>query len=258
MSYRKTLKTGAAICAPLLVVGAFALFYPDWIVAALAKRSPEVLYFVRTREPVVALTIDDGPDTISTPRILDVLRQHGARATFFLLASRIPGNEEVVARIVEENHELANHLTKDEPSIRLSPSEFEQQLLEAHAVLSEFAGIRSFGEADVCRFQEAGVQWFRPGSGWYNAAMLSTLCEHGYRCVLGSVYPFDPQIPSLWFSTHYVLWNVRPGSIVVLHDHGARGERTAKALATILPELDRRGFRVVTVSELLDSSSPGK
>ncbi len=215
------------------------VFQPAWIVSILAKRSLGVLYLVDTQEPVVALTIDDGPDPIGTPRILDVLDQHDARATFFLITSHIPGNEEVVFRAVEEGHELANHLTADERSILLSPSEFERKLLESHDVLSRFAD----------------VHWFRPGSGWYNAEMLSILHEHGYRCVLGSVYPFDPQIPSAWFAARYVLRNVRPGSIIVLHDYGGRGERTASALATILPELNRRGFRVVTLSELLELDS---
>ena len=218
------------------------MLQPDWIIAILAKRSPKVVYSVEIEEPVVALTIDDGPDAVATPKILEVLAQHDAHATFFLVTSRIPGNEDVVLRIVEGNHELANHLTTDEPSIGLAPSEFERQLLASHKILTRFSDVR----------------WFRPGSGWYNAAMLATLHKHGYRCALGSVYPFDPQLPSSWFATHYILSNVRPGSIIVLHDYGARGERTASALATILPELNRRGFRVVTLSELLDLHSTGE
>jgi len=55
------------------------------------------------------------------------------------------------------------------------------------------------------------------------------------------------------FAARYVLWNVRPGSIIVLHDHLARGKRTASALATILPEFNCRGFRVVPLSELAAS-----
>jgi peptidoglycan/xylan/chitin deacetylase (PgdA/CDA1 family) len=240
MASRKTPKMRWAALALLLAAGALAVLKPGWIVAMLANLSPDVMYFAQTQEPVVALTIDDGPDPVATPKILDILKQHDARATFFLISSRIPGNEEVVARTVEEGHELANHLTTDEPSIVLSPSDFERQLLEAHDVLSAFSDVR----------------WFRPGSGWYNVQMLSILDEHDYRCALGSVYPFDPQIPSSWFTAHYVLWNVKPGAIIVLHDYGARGERTVSALATILPELDRRGFRVVTLSELLDSVDP--
>lgn len=180
MASRKTLQIASVIISPILVVGAVLAFQPAWIVSILAKHSPEVLYLVDTQEPVVALTIDDGPDPIGTPRILDVLKQYDAHATFFLITSRIPGNEEIVVHAVEEGHELANHLTADGRSILLSPSEFEQRLLGAHNLLSRFSEVR----------------WFRPGSGWYNDAMLSTLRKHGYRCVLGSVYPFDPQIPS--------------------------------------------------------------
>jgi peptidoglycan/xylan/chitin deacetylase (PgdA/CDA1 family) len=209
---------------------------PDRIVALLAKLSPGVVFFVETAEPVVALTIDDGPDPVTTPLILDVLKKHGARATFFVIGNRIAGNEDVMVRTVEEQHELANHLNAEKPSILLDTSELERQLLASHRVISQFADVR----------------WFRPGSGWYNAEMLSLLHKHGYRCALGSVYPFDPQLPSARFAARYVLRNVRPGSIIVLHDCGARGERTATALATILPELSRRGLRVVTLSELLD------
>jgi peptidoglycan/xylan/chitin deacetylase (PgdA/CDA1 family) len=217
-------------------MGEVFLFQPDWIVTLLAKLSPEVVYFVPTEEPVVALTIDDGPDPVTTPLVLDVLKKHGARATFFVIGNRIAGNEDVMVRMVEEQHELANHLTTDKPSILLDTPELERQLVASHRVIAQFADLR----------------WFRPGSAWYNARMLSILDKHGYRCALGSVYPFDPQIPSAWFATHYVLQNVRPGSIIVLHDCGARGERTAAVLATILPELHRRGFRVVTLSELLE------
>jgi peptidoglycan/xylan/chitin deacetylase (PgdA/CDA1 family) len=232
---RRRLKIGLVALVLFIVFLAVALFRPEWIVAGLAMLSPRVIYSADTDQPIVAITIDDGPDPAGTTRILDVLEEYDARATFFLLSGRIPGNEDLVNRMVEEEHELANHLVTDDPSIRLSPAEFERQLIESHSVLSEYSEVR----------------WFRPGSGWYNNSMLSILHEHEYRCVLGSIYPFDPQIPLLWFETNYILWNVQPGAIIVLHDYGGRGERTAEALSTILPELERRGFRAVTLSELL-------
>jgi peptidoglycan/xylan/chitin deacetylase (PgdA/CDA1 family) len=231
--------TGLAIV--LFAVGV-VVFQPRWILTALAKLSPDVLYFVKTEERVVALTIDDGPDGLTTPKILDLLKEHEAKATFFLITGHVPGNEEIVLRAVREGHELANHSIKDEPSILLTSAEFERRLLRAHEVLSRFYPVR----------------WFRPGSGWYTKKMLSIVLRHGYRCALGSVYPFDPQIPSSWFIKRHVLRRVEPGSIIVLHDHGARGERTIAVLGTILPELKRRGFRVVTLSELVAVNSPEK
>lgn len=225
-----------SIVLVFLFIGVLLFLEPEWVVARLRKRSPEVLYSVDTQELVVALTIDDGPDPVETPRILDLLKQHGAKATFFLIASRVPGNEVILERMVSEGHEPANHLIYDQPSIQLGYEEFESQLLEAHQVLSEFGDIH----------------WFRPGSGWYNNGMLEIVEGHGYRCALGSVYPFDPQIGSSWFIKKYVLWKVRPGSVIVLHDYGARGGRTVDALETILPELIERGYRVVTLSELAE------
>jgi peptidoglycan/xylan/chitin deacetylase (PgdA/CDA1 family) len=241
MSTRLAITIGLLVTL-MFVIGALILLEPEWVVAQLRKRSPEVLYSIDTQELLVALTIDDGPDPLETPKILDSLKRHGAQATFFLITSRIPGNEELVQRMVKESHELANHLGYDYPSIRLDPGEFERQLVESDEELSKFADVR----------------WFRPGSGWYNGTMLSIIQEHGYSCALGSVYPFDPQLGSSWFITRYVLWKIQPGSVIVLHDYGSRGARTAAALDTILPELARRGYRVVTLSELVDSQDLGE
>jgi peptidoglycan/xylan/chitin deacetylase (PgdA/CDA1 family) len=188
----------------------------------------------------VALTIDDGPDPVSTPAILDVLERNGTHATFFIITSRVPGNEALLRRMVAQGHELGNHMLRDEPSIELSPEEFERQLVASQAVLSEFAATR----------------WFRPGSGRYDARMLATLERRGYRCALGSAYPFDPQIRWSWFSRRFILSNAQPGSIVILHDWGAKGRRTVKPLAKLLPALRERGLRIVTLTELESLRSP--
>jgi peptidoglycan/xylan/chitin deacetylase (PgdA/CDA1 family) len=182
----------------------------------------------------VALTIDDGPDSVSTTLILDQLQRHGARATFFLITSRLQGQEPLMRRLRAEGHELGNHFTQDRPSIRLTLPAFEADLLVAHRNLV------SWGEP----------RWARPGSGWYSQEMIRVMRRHGYRCALGSVYPFDAAIPSVSWAVSYILRNVRPGAIIVLHDGGSRGRRTARVLAEVLPELGRLGYRVVTLSEL--------
>jgi peptidoglycan/xylan/chitin deacetylase (PgdA/CDA1 family) len=197
------------------------------------------LYFVKTNEPLVALTIDDGPDEQTTRPILDLLKRHEAKATFFLIGDRVRGNEQLVQEMVEAGHELGNHMTRDRPSIWLSSADFEAALLEADSVLSRFADVR----------------WIRPGSGWYDDAMLSIIEKHGYRCALGSVYPYDSAIPFSAFSAQHVLRKARAGSVIVLHDGGGRGQRTIAALERILPELRRRGLRTVTLSALVVADS---
>ena len=219
----------------LVAAGAVLGTVPSWLFERLARWYPGCLYQMPTQERVVALTIDDGPDPASTPLILDQLQRHGARATFFLITDRIRGRAPLMERLVAEGHELGNHFTQDRPGIGLSPQAFEEDLLRAHR--------------ELARWERP--HWARPGSGWYSQRMIDVMQRHGYRCALGSVYPFDAAIPSVSWATRYILRNVRPGAIVVLHDGGSRGRRTARVLAGVLPELRRRGYRVVSLSELV-------
>jgi peptidoglycan-N-acetylglucosamine deacetylase len=205
---------------------------PAWFFTLLARLRPGCLYQIHTDAPLVALTIDDGPDPVSTPRILAELRRHDARATFFLITTRLSGEERLVEQIVREGHQLGNHFTRDRPSIRLDRQAFEADLLTAHRALATWAQPR----------------WARPASGWYSREMVEVMRRHGYRCALGSVYPFDVLIPSVSWANRYILRTVRPGAVVVLHG-GNRGLRTARVLSEVLPELVRRGYRVVTLSE---------
>ena len=218
----------------LVITGAIVWTAPDWLIDRLARWYPGCLYQVPTQKRLVALTIDDGPDPVSTPPILAELRRHQATATFFLITNRLRGQERLVRSLVAEGHELGNHLTQDRSSIRLSPHAFEADLLQAQRDLSRWGP----------------SIWARPGSGWYSKAMIEVMRRHGYRCALGSVYPFDATIPSVAWATGYILRNVKPGAIVVLHDGGSRGQRTVRILAEVLPELRRRGYRVVSLSEL--------
>jgi peptidoglycan-N-acetylglucosamine deacetylase len=219
----------------LVAAGAAVWTAPRWLIESLARRHPGCLYHVRTTEPVVALTIDDGPEARSTPLILAELRRHGARATFFLISGRLGGQEQVMRTLVADGHEVGNHFSQDRASIRLSPAAFEADLLLADRELARWGRII----------------WARPGSGWYSQAMIGVMRRHGYRCALGSVYPLDATIPSVSWSASYILSNSRPGAIIILHEGGDRGLRTARILARVLPELRRRGYRVVPLSELV-------
>ena len=225
-----------AILGSLLVVILLIALWtaPRSLVPRLAVRFPGCLYSVPTTAPAVALTIDDSPDSGTTPDMLRVLRDHGAHATFFLISGNVAHNDSTVAAIIAEGHEIGNHLTRDQPSIGLSPSAFDSAIVSAGRTLSRFGTVR----------------WARPGGGRYNRRMIATMERRGYRCALGSVYPYDAELPSSRFSSAFVLAHARPGAIIVLHDGGARGRRTLATLHRVLPELRRRGLRVMTLSEL--------
>jgi peptidoglycan-N-acetylglucosamine deacetylase len=208
---------------------------PHGLLDRVAAAFPGCRYYVATDRPAVALTIDDGPDAGTTPLLLDLLARHDARATFFVITERLRGQDALAARMAREGHELGNHLTRDTPSIRLDSAAFAADVAEADRAL---------------RPHERAPRWLRPASGWYSQRMVRTAHRRGYECALGSVYPLDAAIPSSRFAAGYILRNVRPGSIVVLHDGGARGRRTLRTLAAVLPELRRRGYAVLTLSAL--------
>ena len=232
MRYPLRLLTGSACCLGVLALSLWTA--PRWLVPLVARRSRGCLYSVAARERAVALTLDDGPDPVHTPEILGLLRTHGARATFFLISGRVPGNERLVEAVVADGNEIGNHLTRDEPSYRLTIDEFSSAIREADAVLGRYGTVR----------------WLRPASGWYTPAMVAAIEQEGYRCALGSVYPYDAQLSSAALSAAYIMTNVRPGSVIILHEGGDRGGRTVDVLRRVLPALKERGYRVVSLSEL--------
>jgi peptidoglycan/xylan/chitin deacetylase (PgdA/CDA1 family) len=115
------------------------------------------------------LTIDDSP-TDFTEEILDVLKDHNVRATFFVISSLIEGRQDVMDRIIAEGHEIANHLKYDEPSWLLSTQVFESQLLEWEEIVKPW--ILTGQEAHYCK-------WFRPGQGVLTSSMTAILKKHG-------------------------------------------------------------------------------
>lgn len=230
---------GLALIAVAAAAVGLVFWSPSvWLLNFLPQIFPGCLYRVETTAPLVALTIDDGPDPATTPLLLAELERHQAHATFFLISSRVVGHESLVRDLVRAGHEVGNHLTHDIPSIGLRPVAFEAALLSAHRTLAPFGP----------------VTWARPSSGWYSGAMIATMRRHKYRCALGSVYSFDATFASVGFARDFILRNAGPGAVIVLHDGGPRGQRTAQVLQAILPELRRRGLQVVTLSDLVGKS----
>lgn len=193
----------------------------------LAVLSPEVTYFVETPSPVIALTIHDGPDAQDTSAILDALRAYGARAKFFLIGSRIAGQEALLARMRAEGHELANHGYDDRMSLLVPGSQLSRGIAATHTLLAPFGAVR----------------WLHPVSGFFTAAILALTAERQYGIALGDVFPLDSRISSPRFHRWYILRPARPGSIIILHDAGGRGLRTAAAISRVIPVLGPEASR---------------
>lgn len=230
---------GLLACCSLLL-SLYVVYKPP---AALIRwcqcRWPDVLFHVPVAQKIVALTIDDAPSA-QTAAVAQLLRSHNATATFFLIGSQIPGHEALLADLICARNELANHAMYDEPSWALSNAGLTEQIVAVHARIHE---------AYIAAGKQGPDHWlFRPGSGFFSSRMRQVVATLGYQLVLGSVYPHDPQVPSWRMNASHILSMVRPGAIIICHD---RRGRTVPMLQKVLPELRRRGYRVVTVSELM-------
>ena len=216
---------------------------PQSLIRYFQHRWPDVLFHHPTTKKIVALTIDDAPSA-QTTAILDILESHNATATFFVIGSQIPEYASLLTKMVCDGHELANHAMYDEPSRDLSDAVLAEQMQTVHGMIQD-----AYQQSN----QAGPLNWFfRPGSGFFTSRMRTLVSNMGYRLVLGDVYPHDPQVPFARVNARHILSMVRPGSIIVCQD---RREWTTPMLQLVLPELRRRGYEIVTISQLLQTST---
>lgn len=220
---------------------AFALFVfwvePLWMVGVLERLTPNVQYRVRTNRRCVALSFDDGPHPIFTPQVLEILQAHNARATFFLIGERVLRYPELVARIKSEGHEVANHYSKNGPTLIHSDSEFLRHLQST--------------EKAICL---AEPKLFRAPGGVARPRQLRLAKKQGYTCVLGTAYPHDPLHPPVWYIKWLIKKNLVPGTIVILHDGIGDATRTIKALPPVLQHGREKELTFVPIGELMHYS----
>lgn len=195
---------------------------------------------VVTSTPEVALTFDDGPDPTLTRQKLELLRQFGVQATFFLVGTQVQRLPEVARAITAEGHEVANHSFRHKNLTRLGHVGALADLRRARELLESATGTR--------------VPLLRPPYGAFDATVLQAAAATGHATnVLWTVDPRDWARPSPGAIVRRVLSAVGPGTIVVLHDWP---RETAAALKDILRALGDRGYRAVTVSRLLALPPP--
>ena len=207
---------------------------------------PRALTHVLTADPVVALTFDDGPDPIYTPRLLDVLARYRARATFFMIGARAQCQPDLVARVASEGHVIGNH-SWDHPSFPLiSRDEKRQPVLACAQAVSP-----------------PGAKLFRPPYGDLDFDSWLEINKMGYEVVAWRVDPHDWDDSPAPRIAQTVLRRLHPGAIVLLHDglFDARESRffprgaTISAVEILLNRLTGI-VRFITIPDLLACGTP--
>lgn len=210
---------------------------PLWFLPVLEWATPAILYRVRTREPLVALSFDDGPHARYTRQVLEILAAHEAEATFFLIGKRAFQEPELVTRIRTAGHEIGNHYFENGPALWDSEEEFVAKLEETEKAIGGSAPLRLF----------------RPPGGVARPGQLRLARARGYSCVLGCAYPHDPMRPPVRYMRWLVKKNLRPGTIVILHDGVKDATKSVAVLPQILEAGKRLGLRFVTIGALMAS-----
>jgi peptidoglycan/xylan/chitin deacetylase (PgdA/CDA1 family) len=191
--------------------------------------------------PAVALTFDDGPSPYNTPGILDLLEEHGAKATFFLVGERIKSREDILDRMVRLGHELGNHTYTHRHTLYLTKAELRDEIVKTNTALVAVRG---------------KVNFVRPPFGKDRRRITSVATELGMRVALWSIDSGDASGYSSDQIVEAVTGSARRGSIVLLHDGGHLRSATLDACARVLPALREMGLELVTLSELV--GDPGE
>jgi len=190
---------------------------------------------VAVNDKYIAITFDDGPQPQNTPRLLDMLRARNIKATFYMVGSNVDLYPQVVRRVVAEGHEVGNHSYTHRLFSKMSDSDIRQELARTRDAIVRAAGVQP--------------HTLRPPFGgmlprqreWVNT-------EFGYPIILWSVDPFDWRRPGPSVVCARILSSTTAGSIVLAHDIH---RQTVDAMPATLDGLLQRGFKFVTVSQLL-------
>ena len=194
----------------------------------LKKLFPDIIWDIRERQPVLYLTFDDGPTPVVTDKILDILQQYGAKATFFCIGRNVERHPDIYERIVKAGHITGNH-TYSHLKGWFTPNReyFNDIALAAQFVKSEL---------------------YRPAYGMITPAQLKYL-RNTYHIVLWDIMSYDFD----YYTTpekclDNVLSNARPGSIIVFHDSVKASDKVLYALPAILEHFKAKGVQFHSIT----------
>jgi peptidoglycan/xylan/chitin deacetylase (PgdA/CDA1 family) len=188
----------------------------------------------------IAITFDDGPHKTNTPQLLDILKQRGIRATFFVVGQNAAEYPDILKRIVAEGHELANHSYTHPVLASMSQSAVHEQLDKTHQAVLKATGV--------------SMKLLRPPYGALSEPQRRTVNnEFGYKVILWSVDPLDWKVRDAARVQNEIVSHTQAGSIVLAHDIH---KSTVDAMPETLDKLTEKGFKFVTVSELLALDRP--
>jgi peptidoglycan/xylan/chitin deacetylase (PgdA/CDA1 family) len=206
------------------------------------KQEKLVITVVQTSQKAVTLTFDDGPDPERTPAVLDSLRKHNVHATFFVVGNRAEKEPQLLQKMAEQGHEIANHSYSHNYSVfRSDKTEiFKEEIDKTSTLIEEITSQKPV--------------LFRPPGG-YLSNNLVNLIKHEQLTIAYWTWQQDSKDWKVGTSANtianHIIKNIQPGQIILLHDGASNGLETAEAVDILLDKLIKEGYRFLTMSELI-------
>ena len=233
------------MCVSLVIM--LFLFSGFSIISIRAENMNDAVYtqanIVRNgsrQQRYIALTFDDGPHPQYTLEILDMLKKHNIKATFFVLGQFAEEYPDIIRRQVNEGHEIGNHTYSHFDITKISKDKFKEEFNRTQEIISSLTGVES--------------KVFRPPYGVYNENVVKVINEQESNIILWT-YDQDskdwsnPGVDEIVTTT---VSNIKNGDIILFHDYVYHEtSNTVSALESIIPELTNQGYSFVTVSELM-------
>ncbi len=220
----------------LLIAGGLAR---ERVLAAEAKAQP--VYYIGTREKVMALTFDVSWGDKMLPRVLDVLKHYNQKATFFISGPWAKTHPALVAAILAGGNELASHGQQHVNLSDYGDSAIANNIGSADAILREYA--------------HAPLRFFRPPNGDFNSHVVEVSKGLGYETIIWSIDSRDWMNPGVHAIVSRVTQEAFPGAIILLHASDTC-RQTDLALPAIIRDVRAEGYRLVTLGELWTMGPP--
>ncbi|QPI67555.1 LysM peptidoglycan-binding domain-containing protein [Exiguobacterium sp. PBE] len=225
-----------------IIRGAMALFILLTMVItqsiSVSAAASKFVTSVNTTSKVVALTFDDGADGANTNKILDILAKNNVKATFFLTGSGANNHPQYIKNIAAKGHQLGNHSYTHPDFTKLTATQMKSELDRTEALIKSLTG-------------KTTKPIFRAPFGAVNSTVLSGVGASGYGYTIQwNIDTVDWKGLTASQINTKVQTNIKPGSIVLMHT-GAGAPGTPLALPTMISQLKAKGYKFVTISQLL-------
>lgn len=195
-----------------------------------------------TNEKLLALTFDDGPDEDFTPQILDILKKYDVKATFYVIGEKVQYNKKIIKREFEEGHEIGNHTYTHINVSKNGYNKIRKEIGDTQSAVKSVTGVYP--------------KTFRPPYRAISRDMCDIIKQEDMNIVLWSyVDARDWESPGVNTIVKSIETGIQNGCIILLHDYNKirnPKSQTIEALDIIIPDLLEKGYKFVTISELIE------